>query len=415
MDDLWNPWNIHWDEVDSGIKDLKSLMAKENLGFYGVTEYLIRLVKELHPEADWYLQNMKLSFHGPAFIGERTDKPLDIYAAVDLARFEQALAEVDEFETEADPSPPTLEQVAMMNPRDDLLYERLGVEKNAPVGLIKRAWKLAVMVYNPQNFPRDIMAKVTAEMAMRHVLLAKDILLDPKKREMYDNGARAAYITRNSADQRHDPEPQPAKTGSDSEDSDAGSDNEGPDSNGGLDVAPEQIASPSPPPSPCPTTRKRAVPPMPTIAESEPSPKRLKVTPFGGLRFSDTSGVFGRENPEDDEEMPDVLDPREKSAQQMIDNGFDSYAPGGGTGQKIPQNPWHMSNKKSLPKQSISTPDFYDATMKGGSRFSEPNQMVCASYPNWNIVLLAFLLSQLEQRVLLEFTVPTNRRGSVNL
>lgn len=75
----------------------------------------------------------------------------------------------------------------MMEQKD--YYAILGVDKNASEDDIKKAYRKLAMKYHPDRWVNDSdEAKKAAEQKFKEVAEANEVLSDPQKRQMYDNG-----------------------------------------------------------------------------------------------------------------------------------------------------------------------------------------------------------------------------------
>jgi hypothetical protein len=79
------------------------------------------------------------------------------------------------------PSPPAPPAPPAPQPESENLYQRLGLPRDAPMGLIKKAYRNVAKLWHPDKNPDE-----KAEEMFRNVAEAYDVLSDPVKREVYD-------------------------------------------------------------------------------------------------------------------------------------------------------------------------------------------------------------------------------------
>ncbi|KAI0761884.1 DnaJ-domain-containing protein [Irpex lacteus] len=86
------------------------------------------------------------------------------------------------------------------------LYDVLGVEQTAPPEALRKAWKRRVLETHPDKLPQDINdeERQDAETQFREVHQAYEILSDPAKRRVYDNGLNylRGRLRKNEAQER---------------------------------------------------------------------------------------------------------------------------------------------------------------------------------------------------------------------
>jgi len=77
-------------------------------------------------------------------------------------------------------------------------YEILGVERNASVDVIKKAYRALAMKHHPDRVPAE--HKKEAEEKFKELSEAYAVLSDPQKRQVYDQYGHAGFDQRYSTE-----------------------------------------------------------------------------------------------------------------------------------------------------------------------------------------------------------------------
>lgn len=206
-----------WARVEEDFEAMAADSKSQNLGIHNPDRYneaykkrLMHLIDTLRPEsASVHLSDFLIDFCSPAMYGERATE----------FDYEEVGKECDEEFSYAGDDDPDAENPEARTPEDILgdddeedeanLYHVLGVTIKATSMVIKRAWMLNILKYHPDKNTDATISKAKLAMITRLVVQAKEILLDPKRRRMYNEGISAAMIPKTTTATPEEPRPKP--------------------------------------------------------------------------------------------------------------------------------------------------------------------------------------------------------------
>ncbi|KAL1873053.1 hypothetical protein Daus18300_004196, partial [Diaporthe australafricana] len=199
IDENINPNTVTWakvaEDIDKITEEAHNLTGSHTV--IQLYDHYSKKIASLRPwEKDDKLRKIDLCFTPPkTFAQEFREGP----SMDDFLNSTRAFGDCDDSEVDDDSMEPG-NVYRFISDKGDMLYELLGVNKNAGKQLLKMALRMKILKYHSDkyNLERLKIGEERAEYILRYYDTARLILLDTERKAKYDRGQRISEILYNS-------------------------------------------------------------------------------------------------------------------------------------------------------------------------------------------------------------------------